>query len=83
LGFTFVNIFYWNRVALLSLSRPVFPTVINTIGMILKVTTIFWLAERFGALAFAGLLIAYYVFTNGAAVLRVFADLRTRPQRAA
>ncbi|MBL6965524.1 MAG: oligosaccharide flippase family protein [Anaerolineales bacterium] len=80
LGFTFVNIFYWNRVALLSLSRPVFPTVINAIGMILKVTAIFWLAERFGALAFASLLIAYYVFTNGAAVLRVFADLRTRPR---
>lgn len=80
LGFTFVNIFYWNRVALLSLGRAVFPTMINFIGMIFKVAAIFWLADRFGALAFAGLLVAYYLFTNGAAVLRVIADLRTRPQ---
>ncbi len=83
LGFTFVNIFYWNRVALLSLSRPVFPTVINFIGMVLKVAAIFWLAVRFGSVAFAVLLVAYYIFTNGAAVLRVFADLRQRPQNSA
>jgi len=78
-GYTFVNVFYWNRVALLSLGRAVFPTVANFVGMVLKVAAIFWLAARFGAVAFAALLAGYYLFTVGAAVWRVFADLRAHP----
>lgn len=77
-GFTFVNIFYWNRVALLSLSRPVFPTIVNFIGMVLKVSAILVLVPQFGYMAFAFLLAGYYVFTVGIAAARVFLDLRTR-----
>jgi O-antigen/teichoic acid export membrane protein len=77
-GFTFVNIFYWNRVALLSLSRPVFPTIVNFIGMVLKVSAILVLVPQFGYMAFAFLLAGYYIFTVGIAAARVFLDLRTR-----
>jgi O-antigen/teichoic acid export membrane protein len=80
IGFTFVNILYWNRVALLSLSRPVFPTIVNFVGMVLKVTAIFILVPRYGYLAFAFLLTAYYFFTVGLAAARVFSDLNSRAQ---
>lgn len=76
-GYTFVNIFYWNRVALLSLSRPVFPTVINLVGMVLKVAAIFIFVPQYGYVVFAALLAAYYFFTVGLAVIRVFKDVNT------
>ncbi|KAA3646658.1 MAG: flippase [Chloroflexi bacterium] len=78
IGYTFTNIFYWNRIALLALNRPVFPTVVNFIGMLLKVAGILLFASRFGALAFAGLLSGYFIFTVGAAAARVLLDLRQR-----
>jgi len=85
IGYTFVNIFYWNRVALLSLARPVFPTIVNLVGMLIKVSLIFLLVPIYGYLAFAALLSGYYIFTVGIAAARVFLDLRARtisPQHA-
>lgn len=78
IGYTFVNIFYWNRVALLSLARPVFPTLVNFVGMLLKVALIFLLVPIYGYLAFAGLLSGYYIFTVGIAAARALVDLRAR-----
>jgi len=79
-GFTFVNIFYWNRVALLSLARPIFPTIVNFIGMVFKVAAIFMLVPRYGYVAFAILLAAYYFFTVGIAAARVFVDIKDRSE---
>ena len=76
IGYTFVNIFYWNRVALLSLGRPIFPTIVNFVGMIFKISGIFLLVPQFGYLAFAALLTAYYIFTVGVAAARVLFDVR-------
>lgn len=76
LGFSFVNIFYWNRAALLAFNRPVFPTLVNLVGMVLKVAGIFLFAASYGAVAFATLLAGYYVFTVGLAVLRVRKDVQ-------
>jgi O-antigen/teichoic acid export membrane protein len=78
IGYTFTNIFYWNRVALLSLARPVFPTLVNFTGMVLKVTLIFLLVPYFGYLAFAILLSGYYIYTVGIAAARVYFDLKSR-----
>lgn len=78
IGYTFVNVFYWNRVALLSLARPVFPTLVNFMGMLIKVGLIFLLVPIFGYLAFAALLSGYYIFTVGIAAARVLVDLRVR-----
>jgi O-antigen/teichoic acid export membrane protein len=78
IGFTFVNILYWNRVALLSLARPVFPTIVNFVGMLIKVALIFLLVPIYGYLAFSALLSGYYIFTVGIAAIRVLFDLRGR-----
>ena len=78
IGYTFTNIFYWNRVALLALARPVFPTLVNFTGMVLKVSLIFLLVPTYGYLAFAALLSGYYIYTVGIAAVRVFVDLRSR-----
>jgi len=77
-GYSFTNIFYWNRVALLSLARPVFPTLVNFVGMLLKISLIFVLVPHYGYLAFAALLSGYYIFTVGIAAVRVFMDLSAR-----
>jgi len=74
-GYSMVNIFYWSRAALLAFNRPVFPTMVNSIGMIAKVIGIFIFAPL-GAVAFAALLAGYYVFTVGAAVIRIIQDVR-------
>lgn len=78
LGYTVANIFYWNRVALLALNHPVFPTLVNFVGMLIKVGLIFMLAEQYQAYAFAGLLSFYYLFTVGVAASRVMLDLRQK-----
>ncbi|MCL5429079.1 MAG: oligosaccharide flippase family protein [Chloroflexi bacterium] len=75
MGYSVVNIFYWSRAALLAFNRPVFPTIVNTIGMVLKVVGIFIFAPL-GAVAFAALLAGYYVFTVGIAVIRILQDVR-------
>jgi O-antigen/teichoic acid export membrane protein len=74
IGYGFANIFYWSRAALLAFNRPVYPTLINFTGMVLKVIGIFLFAS-YGAVAFAALLSGYYIFTVGLAVLRVRQDL--------
>lgn len=74
-GFTIDNIYFWNRIALLALNRPVFPTIINIIGLGLKILGIFILTAQFEAFAFAGLLSGYMVFTALASAFRVYRDL--------
>ncbi|MGH2582319.1 MAG: oligosaccharide flippase family protein [Anaerolineales bacterium] len=76
-GFGFTNIFYWNRAALLAFNRPVYPTLVNFIGMVFKVIGIL-LLSGFGVVAFAALLSGYYIFTVGLAVVKVLQDIRLR-----
>jgi O-antigen/teichoic acid export membrane protein len=74
IGYTFVNLFYWSRAALLAFNRPVYPTLVNLVGMLLKVAGVFAFAA-YGAVAFAALLTGYYLFTVGLSVLRIQQDL--------
>ena len=78
IGYTFTNIFYWNRVALLAFARPVFPTLVNLSGALIKIALIFALVPVYGYLAFAALLSGYYIYTVGTAAGRVMLDLRSR-----
>lgn len=75
IGYTFSNIFYWNRAALLAFNRPIYPTLVNFTGMILKIIGVLTLAYL-GAVGFAAVLSFYYIYTVGLAVLRVRRDLR-------
>lgn len=85
LGFSLVNIFYWNRAALLAFNRPVYPTLVNFVGMLLKVAIILVWGAALGPTGFALVLIGYYLFTIALAVLRVLSDVRRHlaPQGAA
>lgn len=77
-GYTFDNIFFWNRVALLALNHPLYPTIVNFIGMVLKIAGIFLLFDVLGRITFAAVLSGYYIFTVGLAALRVHLDLKRK-----
>lgn len=82
LGYTVVNLFYWSRAALLAFNRPVYPTLVNFAGMLLKIAGVFAFA-KYGAVGFAALLSGYYIFTVGLSVLRIEQDLRRNLARVA
>ncbi len=71
-GFLFANIFYWRRNALLALGRPDFPAKLNVILAATKVIGILLFVPRYGYLASAALLSAFYI----AASLISFAKVR-------
>ena len=77
-GYTFDNIFFWNRVALLALNRPAFPTMVNFTGMLIKIIGIFMLFDVFGRVTFAYMLSGYYIFSVGFAAWRVWTDLNNK-----
>ncbi len=62
-GFFAANLFYWNRIALLALGHPDYPTRVNLVMAALKVAGILLLVPRFGYLASAALLAGYYIFS--------------------
>jgi len=62
----------------LALGRPIFPTAVNFIGMLLKVGMVFYLVPRFGATAFAVILAGYFIFTVGVSASRVILDVYRR-----
>ena len=49
IGFSFANIFYWNRSLLLAFSRPHFPLAAATIAGLIKIGLMFLLVPKFGA----------------------------------
>ncbi|MBN2554697.1 MAG: oligosaccharide flippase family protein [Anaerolineales bacterium] len=79
------NILYWNRTVLLPLGHPVFPTMVHSIGAVLKIAGTILLVPQFGALGMAGLLSLFMFGTATillARTLRVLADLDSRvPQQ--
>ena len=77
-GFGAANILYWNRPIMLALERPVYPLVVSTIAMVVKVGLSLWLVPQYGYLMQAGLLSAFLVTTVG---LNAWQGLRTIRQR--
>jgi len=71
LGFLPANTFYWRRVALLSLGRPDFPAKLNLILATFKLLGIALLVPRYGYLANAALLAAFYWTGSLISVLKV------------
>jgi O-antigen/teichoic acid export membrane protein len=60
LGYLVADIFYWRRIALLSFGRPDFPVKLNFILSLLKIAASIILIPRYGFLASASLLSAFY-----------------------
>ncbi len=77
-GLLVANSFYWNRTALLSLDRPDYPTKVNAAAAFMKIVLTLALVPRFGYLAAAALLSAYYLFSIGLNVRRTYQEIALR-----
>ena len=80
IGHTIENILFWNRVALLALNRPIFPTVINFIATLAKVVLVLTYAPQFGESVFAYVLSGYLIFTSVLIGGRAIAILRQKSE---
>lgn len=76
IGVFVVNIFYWNRNALLPLGLPTFPTKVYLAGAILRVVGILTLVPRYGAIGMAGLLSVFFAGTTLTLVWKTVRELR-------
>ena len=77
-GFLVANTFYWNRIALLSLGRPDYPTKVNVLIVVLKFIGVFALLPVFGYLGSAMLLTFSYILGNSLTVLKIRSEIRHR-----
>lgn len=66
IGFSFANIFYWNRSLLLAFSRPNFPLAAATVAGMIKIALMFLLVPKFGAVMQAALLSLFFILSIGA-----------------
>jgi O-antigen/teichoic acid export membrane protein len=80
LGFSFEGGLIWNRVAMLALKRAAFPTLINLVGLGIKIVIIYLLVGPFGEAAFAWAMVAYMLLTVGGTALRAVVDINRRAQ---
>jgi len=80
IGLLVANTFYWNRSALLSLNLPDYPTKVNGVSALLKISLAVLLIPRFGYLASAALLSGYYILSIGMNVRRTYRELQFREQ---
>jgi O-antigen/teichoic acid export membrane protein len=78
IGFLVANSFYWNRIALLALGLPDFPTKVNFILALGKLILILLLVPRFGYLASAALFAGYYIISTSIAAWKTYLTLRQR-----
>jgi len=69
-GFLVANTFYWNRVALLAIGLPDFPTKVNLVLALLKILGIILLVPVYGYLASAALLSLSYILGVSVSALK-------------
>lgn len=77
-GYLFANTFYWRRNILLALGRADFPARLSLVLAVLKVIGILLLVPKYGYLASAALLSAYYVAGSLISVMKARALLAQR-----
>jgi O-antigen/teichoic acid export membrane protein len=77
-GFLVANTFYWNRIALLTLGRPDFPTKVNFILAIVKLVGVLLLVPKYGYLASAALFAGYYICSTSLAAWKTYQILAER-----
>ena len=58
------GILQWNRPLLLSLGKPGFPLLVAALVGIPELVLIYWFVPRYGHLAMAGILSAYFIVTS-------------------
>jgi O-antigen/teichoic acid export membrane protein len=77
-GYLVANTFYWNRVALLAIGLPEFPTKVNLVLALLKIVGIILLVPVYGYLASAALLAGSYIIGVSVSVLKFRIELARR-----
>ncbi len=75
-GFSFANIFYWNRSLLLAFGRPHFPLFAAAIAGLIKIGLMFLLVRKFGAIMQAACLSLYFILSIGAITLEGLRGLK-------
>lgn len=75
-GYGTANILFWNRPLLLSLGLPTFPLVVSALAGLGKVLLGFVFVPRFGYLAQAGLMAAFFIVSVGLNVWRGLGEVR-------
>ena len=81
-GFTFINVFYWNRTTLLPFGLPEYPAKVTLVAAIAKVVAILILVPRYGAPGMAATLSGFFLFTGGVLVWKTARVLRQRAEAA-
>jgi O-antigen/teichoic acid export membrane protein len=76
IGYGFAAIFTWNRPLLLALGKPGYPLIIAAIVGIIELLLALILVPRFGYLAQAALLSAYFVVSIGLITIRGLNEIR-------
>ncbi len=69
-GFSFANLFYWNRPLLLALGNPNFPLLVTFAVGVAKTVLMFLLVQRFGVIMQAVLMSAYFIVSIGIIVIK-------------
>ena len=75
-GVLVVNIFYWNRNALLPLGMPEYPTKVYFVGAVLRVGAILLVVPQYGAHGMAALLSLFFALTTGVLVWKTLLELK-------
>ena len=78
LGFGTANILYWNRPLLLSLGMPTYPLKVMALTGLAKIGLSFLLVPRYGYLAQAALMSAYFVVSVGLIVWKGMREIKNR-----
>ena len=78
LGYLFADTFYWNRIALLALGLPDYPTKVNLIAAGLKIVGILLIVPVYGYLGSAALLTGFYLFSVSLNTLKTYSVLKKR-----
>ncbi len=78
LGFGFANILHWNRPLLLALGMPSYPLAAAAVTGAVQIGLVFLLVPRFGYLAMAALMSAYFIASIGLIVWRGLTVIRSR-----
>jgi O-antigen/teichoic acid export membrane protein len=77
-GYLVADTFYWNRIALLALGLPDYPTKVNLIAAGLKIAGILLIVPVFGYLGSAALLTSFYLFSVSLNTIKTYSVLKER-----
>ena len=78
LGFGMANILYWNRPLLLSLGMPTYPLKVMIFAGVAKILLSFLLVPRYGYIAQAALMSAYFIASVGLIVWKGLREIQER-----